>query len=73
MCSIFSNKVDEVAWLFNLRAHDIPNFPVALAYAHIGLDDVYLYIDQSRLDEQSKVSFNKWGLPFVPMKIFMKM
>ena len=35
-------KVDEVAWLFNLRAHDIPNFPVALPYARIGLDDVYL-------------------------------
>ena len=23
-------KIDEIAWLYNLRAHDVPHFPVAL-------------------------------------------
>ena len=31
--SIILTSVDQIAWLYNLRAHDIPNFPVALAYS----------------------------------------
>lgn len=46
-------KIDEVAWLTNLRANDIPSFPVALGYARITMKDAYLYIDSSRLDEIS--------------------
>lgn len=49
------SKIDEVAWLYNLRAHDIPSFPVALAYSI--LDDEnkgVLYINESRLDDQSR-------------------
>lgn len=48
-------KIDEVAWLYNLRARDIPSFPVALAYSI--LDDEnkgVLYIDDSRLDDESR-------------------
>ena len=33
--SFIITKIDEIAWLFNIRAHDIPHFPVALAYATI--------------------------------------
>lgn len=29
-----TGKIDEIAWLFNLRAHDIPSFPVALSCPH---------------------------------------
>lgn len=47
-------KIDEIAWLFNLRANDIPDFPVALAYALIGEDDGTLFIDSSRLDQESR-------------------
>lgn len=49
-----TSKIDEVAWLYNLRANDIPYFPVALAYSLIGLEDGVLYIDTSRLDAASK-------------------
>lgn len=48
------SKIDEVAWLYNLRANDIPSFPVALAYSILGLDEGVLYIDASRLDAASK-------------------
>lgn len=52
-------KVDQVAWLFNLRAHDIPSFPVAMAYAIVSQDKVSIYIDDSRLDATSRELFAK--------------
>lgn len=50
-------KIDEIAWLYNLRAHDVPHFPVALAYTIIQEKEAMLYIDASRLDEESKTLF----------------
>lgn len=50
-------KIDEIAWLYNLRAHDVPHFPVALAYTIIKENDAMIYIDASRLDEESKILF----------------
>lgn len=55
-------KIDQIAWLFNLRAFDIPSFPVALAYAIVEEEKARLYIDASRLDEESKSLFNKYGV-----------
>ncbi len=52
-------KVDQVAWLFNLRAHDIPSFPVAMAYAIVSQDKASIYIDDSRLDATSRELFAK--------------
>ena len=56
---IVLTKVDEIAWLYNLRAHDIPNFPVAMAYSVVTLNHAYIYIDSSRLDETSEAVFKK--------------
>ncbi len=39
--------------LFNLRGSDIPYNPVFFAYALVTLDNVTLYIDKSRLTEDS--------------------
>lgn len=50
-------KIDEIAWLYNLRANDVPHFPVALAYTIIKENDAMIYIDASRLDEESKTLF----------------
>lgn len=55
--SFIITKIDEIAWLFNIRAHDIPHFPVALAYATIEKEKATLYIDASRLDDESKALF----------------
>ena len=57
--SIILTSVDQIAWLYNLRAHDIPNFPVALAYSIVSLDSASIYMDASRLDELSKKEFEK--------------
>lgn len=43
--------LDEVAWLFNLRAADIPYNPMFFAYAIVSKTNVQLFIDQNRLKD----------------------
>lgn len=61
-----TGKIDEIAWLFNLRAHDIPSFPVALSYARIDEDGGVLYIDDSRLDPVSRKLIEEAGISIAP-------
>lgn len=37
------NSLDDIAWMFNLRADDVPDNPVQFAYAAITKDQVTLY------------------------------
>ena len=46
-------KIDEVAWLYNIRAKDIENVPLPMSYATVTLEGATLFINQSRLDEES--------------------
>lgn len=43
--------LDDIAWLFNIRGNDIKYNPVILSYAIITLDEVYLFIDKNKLDD----------------------
>lgn len=51
--------LDDVAWTFNLRGDDFPCFPVTLAYAIITLDETYLFLDESKLDNTLKTTFKE--------------
>lgn len=48
---ILISALDEIAWVLNLRGRDIDFNPVFYAYLLVGLDDAYLYIDESKLPE----------------------
>ena len=43
--------LDDIAWLFNIRGNDIKYNPVVLSYAIITLNEVYLFIDENKLDD----------------------
>lgn len=43
------SALDEVAWLFNLRGSDIEFNPVFFAFVIITIDDLILFIDESKL------------------------
>lgn len=43
-------KLDQVAWLFNLRGWDVPYNPVFIAYAIVTLDQAYLFTNLTRID-----------------------
>ncbi|WP_431357060.1 aminopeptidase P family N-terminal domain-containing protein [Paraclostridium benzoelyticum] len=44
--------LDDIAWLFNIRGRDVKYTPVVLSYAIITLDEVYLFIEESKLNEE---------------------
>jgi len=48
----FVGSLDDIAWIFNLRGQDVDYNPVAVAYALINEDSCFLYLDQSKLDDQ---------------------
>lgn len=41
--------LDEIAWLFNIRCHDIAYNPVAISYAVVGKETSWFFIKQSKL------------------------
>jgi len=51
-----SSMLDETAWLFNLRGSDVPYNPVFFAFALVTLDRVLLYVDEKKLDDQSRAA-----------------
>jgi len=47
------SMLDEIAWLFNIRGSDIPYNPVFFSYAVVTAESAVLYIDKSRLGEET--------------------
>ena len=41
--ALILNSLDDIAWLFNIRGSDIPQNPVALAYAYVSPDKALLF------------------------------
>ncbi|MGL4912054.1 MAG: aminopeptidase P family protein [Romboutsia sp.] len=52
-------SLDDIAWLFNIRGGDVKSNPVVLSYAIIGLEGVYLFVDESKLNDEIKSELNK--------------
>lgn len=47
----FISSIDDIAWLTNLRADDIPCNPVFISYAFISFDKAVLFVDKKRFDK----------------------
>lgn len=43
-------KLDQIAWLFNLRGQDIPYNPVFIAYAVLTLKEAFLFTNLARIE-----------------------
>ncbi|XP_064631174.1 xaa-Pro aminopeptidase 1-like isoform X2 [Lineus longissimus] len=50
-CALVLTALDEVAYLFNLRGSDIQFNPVFLSYAIVGLENIWLFIDEDKVDD----------------------
>lgn len=50
-------SLDDIAWLFNMRGRDIKNNPVSLSYAMISNEEVVLYIDKNKINEDVEQYF----------------
>ena len=47
----FIASIDDIAWLTNLRADDIPCNPVFVAFTFVSLDKAVLFVDKRRFDD----------------------
>ncbi|RDY23647.1 aminopeptidase P family protein [Romboutsia maritimum] len=54
--------LDDIAWIFNIRGNDIKYNPVVLSYAIIMLDEVYLFIEDNKLDLDIRNELSKKGI-----------
>lgn len=59
-------SLDDIAWIFNIRGGDIKSNPVVLSYAVIGLDNVYLFIDENKLNDEIKSELHKENVHIKP-------
>ena len=55
-------KLDNLAWLLNLRARDIECTPYAMAYCYVTPDRAVLFIDQARVTPEAKAELEANGV-----------
>ena len=58
----FVGKLDNLAWLLNLRAMDIECTPYAMAYCYVTPDRAVLFIDQARVTPEAKAELEANGV-----------
>lgn len=58
----FLSKLDDIMWLFNIRANDIECNPVAFAYAVIGAGDAFIYLNENAYDNSDVEILKKYGV-----------
>ena len=55
-------KLDNLAWLLNLRAMDIECTPYAMAYCYVTPDRAVMFIDQARVTPEAKAELEANGV-----------
>ena len=55
------SSLDDIAWLCNIRANDIKFNPVVLSYVIVGKDYANIYIDNEKIDEETRSKLNFEG------------
>lgn len=60
------STLDDVAWLFNLRGRDVECNPVFYAYAIVGKEASWLFIENSKVPIQLKAELNQDGVLVMP-------
>jgi Xaa-Pro aminopeptidase len=63
-------KLDEVAWLFNLRGTDIDYNPVFIAYGLLASNTVYLFTEQSRIPQTIQNQLQRADVTIKPYQAF---
>jgi Xaa-Pro aminopeptidase len=52
--AVVVTALDEVAWLLNIRGHDVPNNPMVHAFVTVTSRSVNLYVNESKLNVEVK-------------------
>ncbi|MDD6033464.1 MAG: aminopeptidase P family protein [Oscillospiraceae bacterium] len=58
--------LDDIAWLFNIRADDVACTPVLLSYALVTMDQALLYVNPDAISEEVKAGLKASGIALRP-------
>ncbi|CAK6964699.1 xaa-Pro aminopeptidase 2 [Scomber scombrus] len=56
--ALLLSALDETAWLFNLRGNDIPYNPFFYSYTLLTMDEIWLFIHETRMTDLLKTYLN---------------
>ena len=59
-------SLDNISWLFNIRADDIECCPMVLSYAAITAEKAYLFIDENACGDEVRTYLQKNGAELLP-------
>ncbi len=59
-------KIDDIAWVLNIRGNDVPNNPVVLGYLTITLDSIYYFVDEEKIEADVRKYYEEIGVVFKP-------
>ena len=55
-------SLDDIAWLYNIRARDVNNNPVIISYALITEDKAFFFADENKIDNDVKLYLKGNGI-----------
>ncbi len=58
--------LDDICWLFNFRGNDVKYSPLSLGYAIIHMNEVELFIDENKLDTQTRHNLQENNVTILP-------
>ena len=58
------SKLDDIMWLYNIRANDVECNPVALSYTFVSMEKAVLFIRPEALSEKARAYFEKNGVAY---------
>ncbi|KAL9272539.1 Aminopeptidase P2-like protein [Drosera capensis] len=64
--AIVISRLDEIAWLLNLRGNDVPHSPVVYAYLVVGIDKAKLFIDEQKVPTEVMDHLHAVGVELRP-------
>lgn len=59
-------SLDDTCWILNIRGDDVDFFPLLLSYSIITMDQYYLYVDESKFDDQIRSELKKNNVTVLP-------
>ena len=66
-CShIILNSLDQIAWLFNIRCHDIPYNPVAVSYVLVDENEATMFVSPGKVSENVRKVLREQGVDVMP-------
>lgn len=64
--------LDDIAWIFNIRANDVKYSPLAVSFALIGFDNTSLFIDKKKIPDKLKKILSDAGISLMSYKEISK-